>query len=352
MDSLFFQKEKIGLQLPLIQNQTIFYAVLNWGVGHATRSIPIIKHYHDLGNKVVLFSDGEAETLLKTSFPELIIHTLPSYKIKYKSKNFLFLFIILQSFTRFWIIYREQLHMRRYQKIYQPDVVISDNRYGCYLVGLKSYLISHQLKLVTANFIERISQRFVDRLIKPFDELWIPDIETVKLSAAMTAVDISIPKRWIGFPDLKVASDPKAEPIELLVLLSGPEPRRTELEKKYLKVIETLPYQVTFIAGNFSQDYVLNKSKNCIHHSRMKYEETLQYIARAERIICRSGYSTLIDLYILQKQKIICVPTAGQPEQEYLASYWQEKGWVKFVEESEVEGRLKNLVLNMQDHLL
>ena len=344
MDTLFFQKEKIGLKLPSIENQSIFYSVLNWGVGHATRSIPIIKHYLSLGNKVILFSDGEGETMLRNSFPDLIIHTLPSYKIKYKSKNFLFLFIVLQSFTRFWIIYREQLHMRRYQKIYQPTVVISDNRYGCYLAGIKNYLISHQLKLVTVNFIERISQRFVDRLIKPFDELWIPDIESVKLSAAMTDVNISIPKRWIGFPDLKVEKDPNAERIELLVLLSGPEPRRTELETKYLKVIETLPYKVIFIAGNFSQDYVLNETKNCMHHSRMKYEETLQYIARAERIVCRSGYSTLIDLYILEKQKIICVPTAGQPEQEYLAEYWKEKGWVNFVEESEVEARLNELI--------
>ena len=344
MDTLFFQKEKIGLNLPSIENQTIFYSVLNWGVGHATRSIPIIKHYLGLGNKVILFSDGEGETMLRDSFSDLTIHTLPSYKIKYKSKNFLFLFIILQSFTRFWIIYREQLHIRRYKKIYEPTVVISDNRYGCYLTGIKNYFITHQLKLVTVNFIERISQRFVDRLIKPFDELWIPDIESVKLSAAMTDVKISIPKRWIGFPDLKVKKDVHAERIELLVLLSGPEPRRTELERKYLKVIETLPFKVIFIAGNFSQDYVLNETKNCMHHSRMKYEETLQYIARAERIVCRSGYSTLIDLYILEKQKIICVPTAGQPEQEYLAEYWKGKGWVNFVEESEVEERLKTAI--------
>jgi UDP-N-acetylglucosamine:LPS N-acetylglucosamine transferase len=340
MDSLFFQKEKIGLKLPALENKTIFYCVLNWGVGHATRSIPIIKNYLDQGNKVILFSDGEAENMLRNSFPILTIHTLPSYKIQYKSKNFLFLFIILQSFTRFWIIWREQLHMRRYQKQYQPDVVISDNRYGCYLKGLENYLISHQLKLVTDDVIERLSQKFVDILLKPFDELWIPDIESVKLSAAMTEVDISIPKRWIGFPDLKLAKEVNTETIELLVLLSGPEPRRTELEKKYLNVIESLPYQVVFIAGNFSQDYVLNETNNCIHHSRMKYEETLKYIARAERIVCRSGYSTLIDLYILEKEKIICVPTAGQPEQEYLAEYWSEKGWLKTVEENEVETEL------------
>ncbi len=341
MDTLFFQKERIGLQLPTIEQQTIFYCVLNWGVGHATRSVPIIKNYIDQGNTLILFSDGEAKTLLETSFPDLTIHNLPSYKIKYKSQNFLFLFIILQSFTRFWVIWREHLRLRQYQKIYQPQVVISDNRYGCHLSQTKNYLISHQLKLVTANFIERISQHFVDKLIRPFDELWIPDIETVKLSAAMADVEISILKRWIGFPSISIQKTQDTGKIELLILLSGPEPRRTELERKYLKVIETLPYKVIFIAGNFSQDYVLKETKNCIHHSRMKYEETLQYIARAERIVCRSGYSTLIDLYILEKQKIICVPTAGQPEQEYLAEYWSEKGWVLTITESDVEARLK-----------
>ena len=90
MDTLFFQKEKIGLQLPTIEQQTIFYCVLNWGVGHATRSVPIIKNYIDQGNTLILFSDGEAKTLLETSFPDLTIHDLPSYKIKYKSQNFLF----------------------------------------------------------------------------------------------------------------------------------------------------------------------------------------------------------------------------------------------------------------------
>jgi len=339
MDTVFFQKEKIGLKLPLFENQVIFYSVLNWGVGHATRSIPIIKHYLTAGNKVILFSDGEAEALLRTSFPDLTIHSLPSYKIQYKSKNFLFLHIILQSITRFWVIWREQLHIRRYRSVYHPDVVITDNRYGCYLAGCQNYIISHQLKLVTTNFIERISQKFVDRLIRPFDELWIPDIESVKLSAAMTDVHISIPKRWIGFPDLRIQVDTK-EDIDLLILLSGPEPRRTELEATYLRVIENLPYNVVFIAGNFLQPYRLSETLNCIHHSRMKYEDTLQHIARAKRIVCRSGYSTLIDLYILRKERVICIPTAGQPEQEYLSDYWSEKGWVRSISENDVEARL------------
>lgn len=340
MDSVFFQKEKIGLKLPVFNHQVIFYCVLNWGVGHATRSIPIIRNYVDSGNRVIIFSDGEAEELLRNSFPEQTFHTLPSYKIRYTSQRFLFLFIVLQSITRWWVIYREQRQIQSFQRLYNPSVVISDNRYGCYLRGVRNYLISHQLKLVTFPILEHISQKFIQKLIRPFDELWIPDMESVKLSGAMTDVSIPISKRWIGFPDLKLEANPMEQDIELLILLSGPEPRRSELEKKYLNVIGALTQHVVFISGNFSEKYKLVETKNCTHHSRMRYEETLHFLMRAKRIVCRSGYSTLIDLYVLGKDKVICVPTAGQPEQEYLADFWSKNEWFLTIREQEVESRL------------
>lgn len=345
MDCICFQKEKIGLLLPDIDNKTIFYCVLNWGIGHATRSVPIIQHLIDNKNRVILFSDGEAENLLRKSFPDLTIHTLPSYKIEYKSTRFLFLTIILQSSTKGKIIKKENQAIQEYQLQYNADIVISDNRYGCYIYGKENFLITHQLKLVSNYIVERISLFFIRKLIKPYKEIWIPDIESVKLSGNMTDVDVNVKKRWIGFP--KITTNPKLindTKIGLLILLSGPEPRRSELEATYLKIIPNLDRQVTFIAGNFSKEYHEFQRENLTYFSFKKYEETLQYIALADAIICRSGYSTLIDLYVLGKEKIICIPTAGQPEQEYLADYWSEKGWIKSVTESKMEDRLINLI--------
>ena len=35
-------------------------------------------------------------------------------------------------------------------------------------------------------------------------------------------------------------------------------------------------------------------------------------------LVCRSGYSTLLDLSVIQSRAIL-IPTPGQPEQEYLS---------------------------------
>jgi len=348
MDTLFFQKEKIGLQIPDFRNQTIFYCVLNWGIGHATRSVPIIKQLLDQQNEVILFSDGEAENLLKTSFPNLTIQSLPSYKIQYKAKKNLLIDIALQSVTRLWVLNKEYYVLKKYAKKYSPSIVISDNRYGCNLKTTENYLITHQLKLVANNWIERLSPKFIGMLIKPFRELWIPDIESVKLSGNMTEVKFPIVKRWIGFPKLILPTTTTLDyKSKLLILLSGPEPRRSELEAIYLKTIPRIPFDVTFIAGNFSKGYVEKKEGNLNFFSFKKYEETIQHISAADMIVCRSGYSTLIDLYILGKEKIICIPTAGQPEQEYLASYWSQKGWVKTINEDEIEEKLVSEVLKL-----
>lgn len=347
MDTIFFQKEKIGLNLPEFRNQTIFYCVLNWGIGHATRSIPIIKHYLALGNKIILFSDGEAENVLKKSFPELTIHTLPSYKIKYAAHRFLFLLIALQSLTRFWVIWKENRRLKRYAVEYQPSIVISDNRYGGYLSNTKNFLITHQLKLVTNNWLENISQSFIDNLIKPFDQLWIPDIEGVNLSGEMIHASVQKSKRWIGFPSIKMVDNDEKYKSDILILLSGPEPRRSELEQEYLKIIPHLNKKICFIAGNFSQSYKEYQTNNLQFYSYLPYEQTLNYIRQANVVVCRSGYSTLIDLYILQKQNIICIPTAGQPEQEYLAKYWADKGWIKSMEEKELPKRLAEEINRM-----
>ncbi len=60
----------------------IIVAPLNWGLGHASRSVPIIRLL--LGKfEVLLASDGDALQLLQLEFPELSRFELPSYNIEY-----------------------------------------------------------------------------------------------------------------------------------------------------------------------------------------------------------------------------------------------------------------------------
>ena len=63
--------------------KNILVAPLNWGLGHATRCIPIIRELEKNGFTPILASDGDALLLLQKEFPHLQFLKLPSYKIEY-----------------------------------------------------------------------------------------------------------------------------------------------------------------------------------------------------------------------------------------------------------------------------
>jgi UDP:flavonoid glycosyltransferase YjiC (YdhE family) len=71
-------------------NKTILIAPLNWGLGHATRCIPIIKALQENNYIPIIASDGIALELLQKEFPYVQTLKLPSYKIEYakNGKNF------------------------------------------------------------------------------------------------------------------------------------------------------------------------------------------------------------------------------------------------------------------------
>ena len=70
--------------------KNILVAPLNWGLGHATRCIPIIKALQEHNYIPIIASDGAALALLKKEFPYLKFLELPSYQIEYaeNAENF------------------------------------------------------------------------------------------------------------------------------------------------------------------------------------------------------------------------------------------------------------------------
>lgn len=341
---ILHSQEEIGLKIPEIKDKTIFFAVLNWGIGHATRSIPIIQNLLDQKNQVIILSDGEAGTMLQASFPNLIFYELPSYNIHYSQNRFLFISIMIQSWKRRRIIEEENAKINSLYIKHEPEIVISDNRYGCYHHSTKNYIISHQLKLISRNpLVGFFSRLFAHNLLKKYHEVWIPDMESVQLSAAMSNIPTAIPKRYIGFPKTIVSPD-QIKYCDTLILLSGPEPRRSQVEKKIHESIQGTQKKVVFIAGNFIDEEVYKINGSIHYYSRLTYHEVLPYIAGAKSIICRSGYTTLIDLYSLQKSNITCIPTKGQPEQEFLARYWAKRGWIDMISEDDIKDKLIKII--------
>lgn len=335
----------LNLSIPNIRGQKIFFCILNWGIGHATRSIPIIEFLLKNDNEIILFSDGEAKKVLTLQFPNLTIIELPSYNIKYQNKSSFILKMFFQLNKIKNAIDAENKVIEKWVNIESPQWIISDNRYGCYSGKTKNILISHQFQL-KYNFTPLVwlSKKVIHHYLKSFDEAWVPDDEKIKLSGELASCTTSINTRWIGLhSDLKYTENHDKKDY-ILVLLSGPEPRRSLIEMQLLSVMEQTNRKVVFIAGNFLKSYHEYQQKNIQYFSYKERKDLSPWISGAKTIICRSGYTTLIDLYCLQKKEIICIPTLGQIEQEYLAKYHAQNGFCKTLTEYEIDSKLIKLL--------
>src|SRR5438128_5615785 len=79
------------------RNLRILVAPLDWGLGHATRCIPIIRELIIQNCDVLLAGEGSQKELLQLEFPELSFLELPGYRISYsKTKSGLFWKMIRQ----------------------------------------------------------------------------------------------------------------------------------------------------------------------------------------------------------------------------------------------------------------
>lgn len=303
----------------------ILVAPLDWGLGHATRCIPIVQELLEQGAEVILASNGRAFELLKKEFPEIPIEKLPAYDIWYRSGN-MFWNIGLQLPKIAIAIWQEHRVLKTLIAKHRIDAVISDNRYGCFSRNVKSVFVTHQLNILIPNFLlQKMVNRINRQLIRRFDECWIPDINgTDNLSGDLTKSSTAIPTKFIGvLSRMKLLNVPKK--YDVAIVLSGPEPQRTLLEELIVAQAKSLPFQFLVVQGKTEVFLEFQAAQNIHIISFLTGEALNQVLAVAGIVICRSGYSSVMDLAMLGK-KAIFVPTPGQTEQEYLAKRFFEKG--------------------------
>lgn len=298
----------------------ILFAVLNWGLGHATRSEVIIKALLSCGAEVHIASDGDALRVLKRSFPEATFHELPEYQISYRAKGNLR--NLLFQVPRIWMLKgKEKKCIRELQLQHKFDGLISDNRPFSHLKGLPSAYISHQLQL-RAGWVSFIANRVHRRLWTRYSEVWVPDFETRILSGELSkGNNARIPVRFTG-PLSRLKMVTKSREIPWAAVLSGPEPLRSEWEAELLEMKPHLPQGGLIIQGKPEAHSEIDGVINYLDKTDLN-----QLYADASVIICRSGYSTIMDLWKLGKRAIL-IPTPGQSEQLYLAELHHGKSWI------------------------
>lgn len=306
-----------------VKNKTVFVAPLDWGLGHATRCIPIIRTLLDNSNRVVLGVTKSIEKILSEEFPQLEKVYLPEYNITYSTKLPVWLKLLFQYPSIKRVISKEHRVLNNLINEYKIDVVVSDNRYGLYHSQIHSVIVCHQLNLKTP-FLNSLANKIHKNLLKKFSEIWVPDYadESSRLSGELSNNIGKLNVTFIG-PQSRLTKTAHLTKYDLLFLLSGPEP----LQGNFLnEIVEFLFHyndiKVAIVSGSKKH---ININSNVSYFYLPESNLLSEIICSSQTIICRSGYSTLMDLNKLEKNDVILVPTKGQTEQEYLANYWQGK---------------------------
>ncbi len=322
---------KIGLSEIKNQKLKILIAPLDWGLGHATRCIPIIRYLQETGRAVVLAADGRPRLLLEAEFPDLPVIPFPGYDIRYPIDGAMVAAMARQFPKILRGIWKEYRWLNKWVEQERPALIISDNRFGLFHKTVPSVYITHQLNIKTPpaiEFLQPLFSKLHTRVIERFNECWIPDYETSPGLAGELSHASVLPRnaKYIGPLSRfeKKSSQPRQinlydENIDLLVILSGPEPQRSIFEEIILAQLPKTGLRALVVEGRSEEDsdeWVTDRVRVV---SRMTSLDLKTAIEKSTVVLARPGYSTVMDIAVLGKPTIF-VPTPGQTEQEYLGN--------------------------------
>ena len=312
-----------------MEHVRVLVAPLNWGLGHATRCVPIVERLLAEGNDVVLAGNGDSLAVLRQKFPKLNLLRLPDFEMTYSKGKSQVLAMIRALPSVICSSFADHRALKRLLKTEHFDMVVSDNRFGFFSKHTHSVYITHQLQIRMPRGL-RWMEGFVHwlhlRVIKHYDECWIPDFDPGKkgwnLSGELTC-RYPLPKnaRFIGplsrFEGIEADADAS---FDIVVVLSGPEPHRTFFEQQILEKYSNGMQKVLVVRGKPSLPPTRTVHNNITLLPHLDDLQLSSYLKGCKKIITRSGYSTIMDLYslgVLEKADFTATP--GQTEQEYLA---------------------------------
>ena len=318
-----------------MKNKTVIYAIIDWGLGHVTRSTPIIRRLIDDGNRVIFVSHGKALSMLKEEFPDCIIRDVKDTQIAYPKFGWMFVFKMVSQVPKMLMGWRhERKQIKVLEKEFEPDLIMSEMRLGIWSKNTPSVLITHQLRfhlpkgLAWAGILGEWFNRIV---FKHFNYIFVPDAEGEPNLSGNLSHNSRIsrhPKvRYIGCLSSIVPDENSPEKdIDLLISISGPEPQRTQFEEKILGQLDSISGTCVITLGTPAiGNNIVKKTNNVTIYSHLNRKAMNIMMQRAKHIICRSGYSSVMELLALKKSALF-VPTPGQTEQEYIAAYLSQQG--------------------------
>ena len=320
----------------------IFYSLCSWGLGHATRGLPVIRRLVKDGHDVIIYTSGRSMALLQSELKDScrFIASVP-YPSPYSDKIG-FAFRFLKTAPKIMkIIKEENIEVGRMVKEHKIDLIISDSRFGSYSKSVPSYLLFHQLRFIAPLRLkpaEMVTEFYNHNLQNKFDKIIVPDYAENSLSGDLSHnLRYYKPEKveYIGilsdFESLDVKHD-----IDYLFSISGPEPTRTILEERLFSQLNLLNGANIAVAlgkpGKFTKEVI----GNAVIYSYLEKARRDELMNRAKIVVSRSGYTTIMDVAEIDK-KAFFMPTPGQTEQVYLANYLEKMGFFHSVKQRKLK---------------
>lgn len=312
----------------------VLFSPLNWGLGHASRDIPIIRELLDRSHEVTIASSGNALELLKKEFPSCKTIVFEDYPAPYSSSRF-----FLPKFTAYLpfmmkALAEERKNLKKILAADGYDMIISDNRLGVYSKDIPSFFITHQLRFSVPRLIYpvEIGTLYVNGYFhKKFTGVIVPDNPPGPnaISGKLSRSSLRMTRTRTFFSGILTATHRMdvREDLDYLIMISGPEPQRTKLEEIILPRVTELAGEKVVLLGSPRGDVSKELDSHTNVYSYVPTEKKAELMNRARFVISRSGYTTMMEMAELEKRHGLFIPTPGQTEQEYLSRFYRLQGW-------------------------
>jgi uncharacterized protein (TIGR00661 family) len=327
-----------------MKRKRVLICPLGWGLGHASRVIPIIEAFLNLGHEVLVAANNQSLRLLSHRFPDIQTIRFPSFEVRLARGKSQTIPLIGVALRLPFHTLKEHFMLRRLIRQYQIDLVISDNRYGLWCQGTNTILITHQLRVLFPKpfrFLEPAGQVFIRWIAERFTACWIPDNQGAYSIAGKLSHPTRLPRnaKYIGM--LSRFTNYGVTPVhpcwDLVGIASGPNPHRELLIAEIEKLATRHNLKTLIVKGLPEEgDSIVEKDGIC-YAGHLGDNEFASVVKTTKYLVCRAGYSTIMDLFALRTRGLL-VPTPGQTEQEYLASHLASKQLFEVVQQSKLQG--------------
>lgn len=328
------------------KQKNILICPLEWGLGHATRMIPLAKRLKEMNYNVIIASGEEHLSLFRSELPGFSYLTFPGFKPDYSRYFPQYISLLFKLPLLIWHIINEHQRVKRIISENNIDIIISDNRFGLWNRKIISVYVTHMPLIPfprSLRFLEPVGVMLHRFIIKKYTYCFIPDLPgdlnlTGRLSHGLKLPDNV---RFIGILSKYTdhSSDIPRISTHDTVILSGPEPQREILKQKLISILRDNLTPAIIFEGRPDSQEVTKKTGNITFYSHLPASEMKKIIESSLAIITRSGYTTIMELVSLNCTALL-VPTPGQTEQEYLADYLSEKGWFYTMSQNEINTKL------------